>query len=68
MATTNVKLPTFNGNGIEDLEQHWFLCEAVWMVCLVQKVDINKGHMIMTLRGHALDWFMKFCVARVGTP
>ena len=22
----------------------------------------------MTLRGHALDWFMKFCATPVGTP
>ena len=29
MATTYVRLPTFNGNGTEGPKQHWFLCEAV---------------------------------------
>ena len=55
MDTTNVKLPTFNGNGIEDPKQHWFLCEAVWMERLVHNADIKKGQMITTLRGHTLD-------------
>ena len=26
----DIKLPIFNGNGLEDLEQHWFLCKAIW--------------------------------------
>ena len=40
MAGTDVRLPTFNGNGIEDPEQHWFLYEAVWMVFLINNDDI----------------------------
>ena len=68
MATTDVWLPTFNGNGMEDPEQHWFLCEAVWMVCLVHGTDVKKVQMITTLRGRTLDWFMKFCAAPIGTP
>ena len=68
MAKTDVWLPTFNGNGTEDPEQHWFLCEAVWMVCLVYNSDIKKGQMITTLRGHTLDWLMKFCVIPARTP
>ena len=42
MATMDVRLPTFNGNGMEDLEQHWFVCEAVWMVHLDHNEDIKK--------------------------
>ena len=68
MAVTDVRLPTFNGNGTKDPEQHWFLCEAVWMVRLVHNADIKKAQMITTLRGHTLDWFMKFYVAPVETP
>ena len=49
MAMTDVRLPTFNGNGMEDPEQYWFLCEAVWMVCLVRGSDVKKAQMIMTL-------------------
>ena len=68
MAVTDVWLPTFNGNGMEGPEQHWFLCEFVWMVCLVHGIDVKKAQMITTLRGRALDWFMKFCAAPAGTP
>ena len=68
MAATDVWLPTFNGNGMEDPEQHWFLYEAVWMVHLVRGVDIKQVQMITTLRGCSLDWFMKFCAALAGTP
>ena len=42
MERTDVRLPTFNGNRIENLEQHWFLCEAVWTVRLVNNDDIQK--------------------------
>ena len=68
MAVIDVRLPTFNGNGTKDLEQHWFLCEAIWMVHLVHNADIKKAQMIMTLRGRALDWYMKFCTTPTGTP
>ena len=68
MVGTDVRLPTFNGNGTKDPEQHWFLCEAIWMVRLVHNSDIKKGQMITTLRGCALDWFMKFYVIPAGTP
>ena len=28
----DIKLPIFNGNGLEDLEQHWLLCNNVWTI------------------------------------
>ena len=64
----DIGLPTFNGNGVEDLEQHWFLCEVVWMVRQVHNTDIRKVQMIMTLRGCALEWFMKFSIVPAGNP
>jgi hypothetical protein len=27
-----MRLPTFRGDGSEDPEQHWFLCEVVWSI------------------------------------
>jgi hypothetical protein len=27
-----MRLPIFRGDGYEDLDQHWFLCEAVWNI------------------------------------
>ena len=32
IAGSDIKLPIFNGNGLEDPKQHWFLCEVVWKV------------------------------------
>ena len=37
------------------------------MVHLLHNADIKKGQMITTLRGHALDWFMKVFVVPAGT-
>ena len=37
------------------------------MVHLVHNVDIKREQMITTLRGRALDWFMKFCAAPTET-
>ena len=68
MAGADIQLPTFNGNGAEDSEQHWFLCEAVWMVRLVHNEDIRKAQMITNLRGCALEWFMKFCATSTEIP
>ena len=68
MVGTYVRLPTFNGNGTEDLEQHWFLYEEVWTICLVKNDDIQKAQIITTLWGHALDWYMKYCVVPLRQP
>ena len=67
MAGVDIILTILNGNGVEDPEQHWFLCEAVWMVHLVHNADKKKEQMITTLRGRVLDWFMKFCAVLIGT-
>ena len=55
MDGNDIKLPIFNGNGLEDPSHHWFLCEFVWTVRQVQDEAINKSHMTTMLRGHALD-------------
>ena len=55
MDGNDIKLPIFNGNGLEDPEQHWFLCEVVWTVRQVQYEAIKKSQMITTFRGRALE-------------
>ena len=62
MDGNDIKLEIFNGNGLEDPEQHWSLYEVVWIVQKVQDEAIKKYHMIMTLKGHVLNWYMKFSV------
>ena len=43
MAGDDIKLPLFQGNGVEDPEQYWLLREAVWTLKKVQDDDIKKG-------------------------
>ena len=50
-----VKLPLFHGNGTEDPEQYWFLCEAVWTIKQDHHDDIKKVQLETTFRGRALD-------------
>ena len=66
MAGTDIKLSIFNLNGLEDPEKHWFLYEDIWTVQHVQDEDIKKAHMVTNLRGHVLDWYMKFSIVLVG--
>ena len=68
MAGDDTKLPLFHGNGTDDPKQYWFLCEVVWTVRQVMDDDVKKGQLVTTLRGHALDWYMKFIQVPMGTP
>ena len=48
----------FRGKGDNDVEQHWFLCEAIWRSR--GTLDVNKlVEFQTTLRGCALKWYMK---------
>ena len=55
-----MKLLIFNGNCTNDLEQYWFLCEAIWTARQTTDDDVKKSQLATTLRGHALEWFMRF--------
>ena len=37
----DMKLPTFKGTWVEDPEQHWFLCEAIWTIKQIQDDNTN---------------------------
>jgi hypothetical protein len=51
------RYPEFCGKGDEDIEQHWFLCEAIWISRGTP--DVNKlVEFQTTLRGCALKWYM----------
>ena len=66
MVGNDIKLSISNGIGLEDPKQYWFLCEVVWTVRHVQYEAIKKAHMITTLRGRALNWYMKFSMVLTG--
>lgn len=56
----DIKLPVFIGTGLEDLDQHWFLCEAVWSVKQVTDNDIKMAQLMTTFKDRALNQFMKY--------
>ena len=52
------RYPEFWGKGDEFVEQHWFLCEAIWRSRGTP--DANKlVEFQTTLRGRTLKWYMK---------
>ena len=61
-----IKLPIFNGNGMEDPKKHWFLFDVIWIVWQIRNKNAKKAQLITMLRGHALDWYMKFSIVLVG--
>ena len=68
MAGDDTKLDLFHGNGTDDPEQYWFLCEAVWIAKQTTDDGVKKGQLETTLWGCALDWYMKFIQVSTGTP
>ena len=63
----DMKLLVFKGSRLEDPEQHWFLCEAMWNVKQVTDDDIKMAQLTTTFRDRALNWFMKYSNAEVRT-
>jgi hypothetical protein len=55
----DMRLPIFRGDGSEDPDQQWFLCEAVWNIENVIDEVVKRTQFSTTLRDHALSWYMK---------
>lgn len=47
--------PVFYGNGSEDPQQHWFLCEAVWRFKKVMNTNMKAAQLVTTFRDRALN-------------
>jgi hypothetical protein len=54
-----MRLPIFRGDGSEDPDQHWFLCEDIWNIKNVTDEALKRTQFSTTLRDHALSWYMK---------
>jgi hypothetical protein len=54
-----MRLPIFRGDGSEDPDQHWFLCEVVWNINNDTNEVVKRTQFSTTLRDHALSWYMK---------
>jgi hypothetical protein len=55
-----MRLPTFRGDGSEDPDQHWFLCEVVWSIKNITDEAVKQAQFSTTLRDRAQRWYMKF--------
>jgi hypothetical protein len=51
-------LPKFWGEASEDPEKHLFICEKIWEEKKITYEDTKLVQLEITLRGHALDWYM----------
>ena len=56
----DIKIPIFRGTGLEDPDQHGFLCEVVWNVKQVANNNVKMAQLTTTFRDRALNWFMKY--------
>jgi hypothetical protein len=49
-----IMIPIFKGDGSEDLDQHWFLCESIWNIKNVTDEVVKRNQFSTTLGDHAL--------------
>ena len=66
MVGEEMKLPIFHGNGTDNLEQYWFLCEVIWTTRETVDDDVKRSQLPTTLKGHALNWYMRFMLVPQG--
>jgi hypothetical protein len=45
-----MRLPIFRGDGSEDLDQHWFLCEVVWSIKQVNDEAVKRDQFSTTFQ------------------
>jgi hypothetical protein len=53
-----IKLPEFQGEAAEDLENHLFICAKIWESKQITDEDTKIAQLAITLRDHALNWYM----------
>jgi hypothetical protein len=55
-----MRLPIFRGDGSEDPDQHWFLCEVVWSIKNVRDEAVKRAQFSTSFKDRTLRWYMKF--------
>ena len=53
-----IRLPEFQGETLEDPENHLFIYEKIWEAKNIIDEDKKLAQLDITLRDHALDWYM----------
>jgi hypothetical protein len=56
-----MSLPIFRGDGSKDLDQHWFLCEAVWNIKNITDEVVKRNQFSTRLRDDALKLVHEAC-------
>jgi hypothetical protein len=59
-----MRLPIFRGDGFEDPNQHWFLCEAIWNIENVTDEAAKRTQFSTTLRDCEMSCYMKLVQVR----
>jgi hypothetical protein len=57
-----IRLPKFKGEASKDPEKHLFICEFFWEEKQITGEDTKLAQLAITLRYHALDWYMSLVV------
>jgi hypothetical protein len=57
---STLRLPMFHEMGKDDVEQHWFMCEAIWSVKRITDEATKIVQLETTFRDKALTWYMKY--------
>jgi hypothetical protein len=57
-----IRLPKFRGEASKDPEKHLFICEKIWEAMDITYEDTKIMQLSITLRDHALDWYMSLDV------
>jgi hypothetical protein len=57
-----IRLPEFRGEASEDLVKNLFIYEKIWEENHITYEDTNLVQLAITLRDHALDWYMSLDV------
>jgi hypothetical protein len=58
-----IRLPEFKGEASEDPEKHFFICENMWEEKQITYEDTKLAQLVITLRDHALDWYMSLATS-----
>jgi hypothetical protein len=53
-----IMLSEFKGEASKDPEKHLFICEKIWEEKQIIDGETKFAQLAITLRDHALDWYM----------
>ena len=62
-----MKLNVLRGTRLEDLDQHWFPCKAMWNVKQVTDNNVKMEQLTTMFRDRALNQFMKYTEGQART-